>query len=183
MSGMERGGDGVAIVVTNGSAAPAAQRQRGAGLGGDVARRLDQQRLAAGLLEMQIGLLAQALASITGAPGDCSPAAPAAGVPAARRRRRPAGCSARPSAATVMVSPVSSVTRTISASPATTLAGKKFICGEPMKPATNRLLGRWYSSSGEPNWAMLPWRCTSAPARSSTIWSASVIASTWSCVT
>ena len=31
-----------------------------------------------------------------------------------------------------------------------TVAGKKFIAGDPMKPATNRLAGRLYNSSGVP---------------------------------
>jgi hypothetical protein len=48
--------------------------------------------------------------------------------------------------------------------------------GEPMKPATNLLAGWWYRSSGEPN-------CITWPAFSTTIRSASVMASTWSWVT
>jgi hypothetical protein len=51
-----------------------------------------------------------------------------------------------------------------------------FIAGEPMKPATNRLAGRSYSSIGAPI-------CETRPALSTTIRSAMVIASTWSWVT
>ena len=43
--------------------------------------------------------------------------------------------------------------------------------GEPRKPATNRLSGWWYSSSGVPT-------CSIRPALSTTILSAMVIAST-----
>ena len=51
-----------------------------------------------------------------------------------------------------------------------------FICGMPMNCATKRLAGRSYRSSGEPT-------CSIEPSRSTTTRSASVIASTWSCVT
>ena len=54
--------------------------------------------------------------------------------------------------------------------------GNVFIGGEPMKPATNRLRGLLYSSKGAPTCSMLP-------AFSTTILSAMVMASTWSCVT
>ena len=56
------------------------------------------------------------------------------------------------------------------------LVSTTFICGVPMNCATNWLAGRSYSSSGEPI-------CSIAPSRSTTTRSASVIASTWSCVT
>ena len=56
------------------------------------------------------------------------------------------------------------------------VAGKKFIDGEPMNPATNRLAGLLYSSSGVPI-------CWATPASSTTTRSPSVIASVWSCVT
>ena len=71
---------------------------------------------------------------------------------------------------------------TKAASATATLAGGSsarsttFICGVPMNCATKRLAGRSYSASGEPT-------CSMAPSRSTTTWSASVIASTWSCVT
>ena len=52
----------------------------------------------------------------------------------------------------------------------------KFIAGEPMKPATKALRGRSYSSSGAPT-------CSITPSFSTTMRSAIVIASTWSCVT
>ncbi len=60
--------------------------------------------------------------------------------------------------------------------PPDALAGRKFIAGEPMKPATNRLVGRSYSSSGEAT-------CWISPARMTATRSPSVIASTWSWVT
>ena len=56
------------------------------------------------------------------------------------------------------------------------LVSTTFICGVPMNCATNWFAGRSYSSSGEPT-------CSIAPSRSTTTRSASVIASTWSCVT
>ncbi len=56
------------------------------------------------------------------------------------------------------------------------VAGKKFIAGEPMKPATNRFAGRLYSSSGVPI-------CCATPASITTTRSPSVMASVWSCVT
>jgi hypothetical protein len=52
----------------------------------------------------------------------------------------------------------------------------KFMGGDPMKPATNRLTGRSYSSRGAST-------CCSTPLRSTANRSPSVIASTWSCVT
>ena len=57
-----------------------------------------------------------------------------------------------------------------------TVAGMKFMAGEPMNPATNRLFGWLYSSIGEPT-------CWSRPARMTATRSPSVIASVWSCVT
>ena len=56
------------------------------------------------------------------------------------------------------------------------VAGRKFIDGEPMKPATNRLVGRSYNSCGGPT-------CWIIPARITATRSPSVIASTWSWVT
>jgi hypothetical protein len=55
-------------------------------------------------------------------------------------------------------------------------ASRKFICGEPMKPATKRFAGALYSSIGVPI-------CSIRPPFITTIRSASVIASTWSWVT
>ena len=52
----------------------------------------------------------------------------------------------------------------------------KLIDGEPRKLATNRFAGRSYSSSGEP-------ACSMRPAFITTIRSAIVMASIWSCVT
>ena len=57
-----------------------------------------------------------------------------------------------------------------------TLPLMMFMRGEPRKPATKRLRGLSNRSSGVPT-------CSTRPARSTTILSASVIASTWSCVT
>ena len=52
----------------------------------------------------------------------------------------------------------------------------RFIGGLPMKPATKVVAGRWYTSSGVPNCSMRPLFITIMRC-------ASVIASTWSCVT
>src|SRR5262245_52012929 len=52
----------------------------------------------------------------------------------------------------------------------------KFMGGEPMNPATNRLTGWSYSSRGVCT-------CCSTPLRSTATRSPSVMASTWSCVT
>ncbi len=52
----------------------------------------------------------------------------------------------------------------------------KFIAGEPMNPATNRLFGWLYSSIGEPT-------CWRRPARMTATRSPSVMASVWSWVT
>ena len=57
-----------------------------------------------------------------------------------------------------------------------TVTSTKFIDGEPMKPATNRLAGFPYSSSGSPT-------CWIQPSFMTTTRSPSVIASTWSWVT
>ena len=51
-----------------------------------------------------------------------------------------------------------------------------FIAGEPMKPATKTLTGWSYRSSGVPV-------CSTMPSRITTMRSAIVIASIWSCVT
>ena len=77
---------------------------------------------------------------------------------------------------TVMLDPPASWTVAPAPSTACTLAGRKFIFGLPMKPATKMLRGWWYSSSGEP-------ACSTMPAWSTTILSAMVMASTWSWVT
>ena len=53
---------------------------------------------------------------------------------------------------------------------------KKFIAGEPIKPATKRFLGLVYNSIGVPT-------CSTIPSFNTTILSAKVMASTWSCVT
>jgi hypothetical protein len=73
-------------------------------------------------------------------------------------------------------SPLGNATVAPRASACTSFAGRKFIRGEPMKPATKRLSGCSYNSSGEPT-------CSILPALSTTMRSASVIASTWSWVT
>ena len=78
-------------------------------------------------------------------------------------------------------SPLRRVTPCSSIAP--TCTGSRFIFGEPRKVAANRLAGSRYSDSGVPTCATLPCDSTSLPLRSSTILSASVIASTWSCVT
>ena len=52
----------------------------------------------------------------------------------------------------------------------------RFIAGLPMKPATNRFAGRENTSCGVPI-------CSAWPADMTTIRSARVIASIWSCVT
>jgi hypothetical protein len=67
--------------------------------------------------------------------------------------------------------PIGSFTVSPSSSP-----GRKFIDGEPMKPATNRLTGCAYNSLGGPT-------CCSTPARITAIRWPSVIASVWSWVT
>ena len=54
--------------------------------------------------------------------------------------------------------------------------GIRFIGGEPMKPATKVVAGFAYTSSGAPI-------CSARPAFITIIRCASVIASTWSCVT
>lgn len=41
-----------------------------------------------------------------------------------------------------------------------TVAGMKFIAGEPMKPATNLLTARSQRASGAPCCSMIPWRMT-----------------------
>jgi hypothetical protein len=56
------------------------------------------------------------------------------------------------------------------------LPGRKFIDGEPMKPATKVVCGSSYTCIGVPI-------CSARPAFITTMRSASVIASTWSCVT
>ena len=53
---------------------------------------------------------------------------------------------------------------------------RKFIAGEPTKPATNSVAGRSYSSRGVAY-------CSTRPARMTAMRVASVIASIWSCVT
>ena len=58
----------------------------------------------------------------------------------------------------------------------TSPAGRKFIAGAPMKPATKRLAGRLKRASGVS-------ACSIRPARRTTMRSARVIASTWSWVT
>ena len=44
--------------------------------------------------------------------------------------------------------------------PSCTRTGRKFIAGEPMKPATKRVVGWWYSSCGEPTCSITPWFIT-----------------------
>ena len=61
--------------------------------------------------------------------------------------------------------------RAVARVPKRCVRARKFICGEPMNPATKRLAGRLYSSSGAPI-------CSTRPARRTTIRSAIVIAST-----
>ena len=80
------------------------------------------------------------------------------------------------STATRIVSPA--VVRTVApaAEAATTSPVSRFMRGLPMKPATNRLAGRWYRSIGAPT-------CSIRPPFSTTIRSARVMASTWSWVT
>jgi hypothetical protein len=63
----------------------------------------------------------------------------------------------------------------VSVSPLTP-AGRKFIGGEPMNPATKRLTGCSYSSRGEATCWIFPFRSTQTR-------SPSVIASVWSWVT
>ena len=60
--------------------------------------------------------------------------------------------------------------------PSSMAPGRKFIDGEPMKPATNRLRGCSYSSCGVPT-------CWITPVRMTATRSPSVIASVWSWVT
>jgi hypothetical protein len=60
--------------------------------------------------------------------------------------------------------------------PFSRVAGRKFMAGEPMKPATNRLRGRSYSSSGVAI-------CWMTPARMTATRSPRVMASVWSWVT
>ena len=60
--------------------------------------------------------------------------------------------------------------------PSSSVPAMKFMAGEPMKPATNRLTGRSYSSCGEAT-------CWSTPLRMTATRSPSVMASVWSCVT
>ena len=57
-----------------------------------------------------------------------------------------------------------------------TFAVSRFICGEPMNPATNRLTGSVNSSFGDAH-------CCSTPRSSTATRSPIVIASTWSWVT
>ena len=60
--------------------------------------------------------------------------------------------------------------------PSTTSAWKRFMAGEPMKPATKTLLGFSYRSRGEPT-------CCSTPSLSTAMRSPMVRASVWSWVT
>ena len=55
-------------------------------------------------------------------------------------------------------------------------ASMKFICGDPMNPATNKLLGSLYNFCGEST-------CMITPSFNTTILVPNVIASVWSCVT
>ncbi len=55
-------------------------------------------------------------------------------------------------------------------------ASKKFMAGEPMKPATKMLVGWSYKFWGESS-------CCSTPSFITAMRSAMVMASTWSCVT
>ena len=56
------------------------------------------------------------------------------------------------------------------------LPGKKFIEGDPMKPATKTLVGRWWRFSGVSS-------CCNRPSFITAMRSPIVMASTWSCVT
>ena len=58
----------------------------------------------------------------------------------------------------------------------TTVASMKFIWGDPMKPATNRLQGSLYSLDGVST-------CCITPSFITTMRVPSVMASVWSCVT
>ena len=57
-----------------------------------------------------------------------------------------------------------------------TVAGRKFMGGDPMNPATNRFAGSSYSSRGEAH-------CCSSPRFSTATRSPRVMASVWSWVT
>jgi hypothetical protein len=67
-------------------------------------------------------------------------------------------------------------TRTADPLAPATRPDRKFMRGDPMNPATKRFAGWLYNRSGEP-------ACSTLPARNTTMRSAIVIASVWSCVT
>src|SRR5271167_3262956 len=74
-------------------------------------------------------------------------------------RRVPGPTEPSPSG-TASVWPTATATLAVPSWTAVTLPFRKFICGAPMKPATKRLAGRLYSSSGEPTCSMRPARST-----------------------
>jgi ABC-type nitrate/sulfonate/bicarbonate transport system ATPase subunit len=65
---------------------------------------------------------------------------------------------------------------TTAPSPRCSVPSKKFIAGEPMKPATNMLVGRSYNTCGGSS-------CCRIPSRITAMRVPIVIASVWSCVT
>ncbi len=73
------------------------------------------------------------------------------------------------------VPPPSSAMRVVSPVPVMR-PDSRFMAGEPMNWATNSFCGVSYSSSGVPT-------CAMPPPASTTMRDASVMASTWSCVT